>query len=278
MFRGRPYRPDEVPGSEAVLRADGHWSTEKLVGYWPMLEGAGKTTRNYARENHGEIRGNAGWGAGEHGWAAAVDAGGSGFDSNMWVVPKTPELSFRTTDEFTFGSVWRASVLHDGHPIVSRNAPNPFVWWRVLSDGRNYCTVNQTQYTYALVVFSYAAGTTYTSLGAWQPATNTLTAIQNNEIKSTTQALNNVECTSGDYWATRNQEHNWNGSTKRPFQGLVFAQVIWRRALNETELREFHPYLPLWRPARVRIFDMGSKARHRLWYPGFSAPSFGPWT
>ena len=282
MFRGRPYRPDEVPGPEAVLRADGHWSTNELRAYHICNETPSRITRDYARDGYGELWGNSWWG-GRPGLGAVIVVSNEVIDGicSIWRTPKTAALAFRTTQSFTWGWIGMPTDIRLAFPLICSNATYQRVMWRLRADNTaNALIVSSSTVNVMTTHPYYTSGQNYCALAAWDATTSTLTSVFNGEVKTATKALDDVECTSGDYWATRAQDSNWQSVGANPFVGNLAQVMVWGRALTVAEMKELcaQRYLPLWRPARVRIFDMGSKARHRLWYPGFSAPSFGPWT
>lgn len=68
----RVYRPP-VAGEPLRLRDDGHWSTQGLVGYWPMREMRGSMTQDLSPFKRNLILSGPTWGAGEQGGALSFD-------------------------------------------------------------------------------------------------------------------------------------------------------------------------------------------------------------
>lgn len=214
-------------------------------------EMTGTMTRDLSgHDNRGELWGASTWGAGPRGAGVIVNTGGSGGVYNIWRVPKSPALSFLTADPFTFGTVWTAFALHDGLPLVCRNAANPFIMWRAESSTALSVVVSSSSDKSARVAFTYQALRTYACIASWDGST--LRAAVNGVYGTHSPRLASVELTSGTYWATRNQESIWNGVNARPFNGIIHRQMIWRRALSAAELIAWsaNPDLPLWRPRR----------------------------
>lgn len=256
--RGRAYNPDEVPGPEAVLRTDDHWSTHGLVGYWPMLEGRGGVVRDYARGNHGLATNMVAWQELHGGWS--VDPTDGIEFANLGIFDGSKPFTF--VGSFSISQFPASTMFDDAHTLVQTTGEAALFLMLGDSTPVDRLSVRVEQagnwkngpVSQALSLNQpYAYAISYRPTAGW---TMWIDGVLHGEVtlRGPIGARSNVNA-YGWFYAV----------SPRRWQGTIGPQGIYDRALSAAEITELHahPYLPLWRPASVSVWDMGAVGRPR---------------
>lgn len=240
--RGRAYNPDEVPGPEAVLRTDDHWSTHGLVGYWPMLEGRGGVVRDYARGHHGSFVNNPTWGPGQQGWATIYNNAALQYVSiGIHTIPQDVTMIV-WANTLPMKSTWQVAFSLNGQYL------------RILNnvDG----SIRIGYYPRSADVSNAVNTNAHWTVGQWDMYTLTSRSGQ------TRFYLNQTQTFSDELQGNLISSGNWQIGARGgglTWRGSLGPTMVCERCLSADEVAELyaHPYLPLWRPASVSVWDMG---------------------
>lgn len=249
--RGRPYNPDEVPGPEAVLRSGGHWSTHGLVGYWPMLEGRGGVVRSYSPyQNHGRCINAPTWRPGP--WGSVLGFRAPRQQCVAADVHGLPEFTLVANICATEDvSDWRSILMKTRGPLfrnffLALTQTTGNLSFR-LTTAESECVgpaLNDNRWHHVAATFAAEQARLYVD------GTCVDTNVHTSPLTGATEPFY-IGYMSIDW--------------PRYFDGAIGVTGVYDRALSADEIAELyaHPYLPLWRPASVSVWDMGAVGRPR---------------
>jgi len=247
FYHGRPYNPDEIPGPEAVLRHEGHWSIEGLVGYWPMLAGRGGLVRDYSPYgHHGSFVNSPTW-CGAQTWGIALNGSSQYIDCGYIAIPSTFSLLSRFVGTDITGPARVLSFFDSASGVRGMIELSENDWIYGVYDNYHYSRWDFPS--------GYLTGQWMTVASTWDGTSLQLYIDGIDQGSPSKHADPSDDTVDKCYMGVAPRT-----PMIRYYPGIIEWAGVYSRALSADEIRELYvnPYLPLWKPAAASVWDMAA--------------------